>query len=619
MHTMRPVVLWTDLAATALTTWMGVHALRTFFSMVVWNIGEDRSPNQLGLIALGFWTIGLLAWPVTRWFGGSRPEVRFGLLFTAAYTLNHFAVHPVLTPVLGVATAVTWLWLFPAVVTALGKRGVAHILVPGILLGLAAQVAIQAAMQGLDLPVLRGPRAGVEALLLSVALFASILQLTASPLGGEGFPGWGLAALGPYLALQLTLLTNLGRVQMLAGWDLSEATAFVLLALVAACAVTAWNAPSLVRILAALAAVVLLIRPSWLDGVGIWRVAAAQVTLAIALAGVFAPSPGRAGRVYGWTIAAAMLFFVLIFMFYSRYTWPQLWVVMAALAAAPVLARRPSPAPSTLRAAAAGAVFGFLGLAISVVGGVQAGALGSALEKSGRAPRDLNVLTYNIHEAFNYWSIPDPEALARVIENLDADLIGLQEVGRGWNINGGPDLVAWLRRRLPQYRLVYAPMLGDLIGHVILSRYPIKESGWRHYPPRTSRLSYGLTWAIISTSAGDLLFVTTHFSPYAEFASDRAGQAGDLLAFWQHRPRTLLAGDFNAEPTEAAIQQLLSAGLSDVIVPHGLGAEFTFASGRPYQRIDYIFSSPDVESLFASIPQTTASDHLPVAARVRLR
>jgi endonuclease/exonuclease/phosphatase family metal-dependent hydrolase len=406
---------------------------------------------------------------------------------------------------------------------------------------------------------------------------------------------------------------------MLTGRDLSGAAGLVLVGLVAACAVTAWNAPSSVRILAALAAVALLFRPSWLVDAGFWPLAAVQVALAMALAGVLASSPGRAGRVYGWTIAAAVLFFVLIFLYYSRYGWPQLWAVMAALAAAPALARRPRPAPGPLRAAIAGFTLGVLGLSISVAGGVQVGGLGSTLERSGPVPRNLTVVTYNIHEAFDYWSIPDPEAVARVIENFNADVIGLQEVGRGWNINGGPDLVAWLRWRLPQYQLVYAPMLGDLIGHVILSRYPITESGWRWYPQRASRLSYGLTWAVIPTSAGDLLFITTHLSPYAEYASDRAAQAGDLLAFWQRRPHTVIAGDFNAVPTEAAIQRLLSAGLQDVTRPHGLGEAFTYASGRPYERIDYIFVSPDVESLFASIPQTTASDHLPVLARVRLR
>ncbi len=39
----------------------------------------------------------------------------------------------------------------------------------------------------------------------------------------------------------------------------------------------------------------------------------------------------------------------------------------------------------------------------------------------------------------------------------------------------------------------------------------------------------------------------------------------------------------------------------------------------PPNRPGLLFASPDVESLSASISRTTASDHLPVLVRVRLR
>ena len=612
---------WGDLVAPALTTLVGVHALRSFFSMVVWNIGEDRSATELGLIALGFWAIGLLAWPMTRWLGGTRPEVRFSLVFGAVYVADHFASHPVLTPALGVAAAIVWLWLFPAVVVALGRRGTANVLLPGMLLGLIGQVALQAARHGLDLPVLHGVGPGLEALALAAVLYVGTLRLTPPANEEPAYPSWGLAALGPYLALQFTLLVNLGRVQVLAGWDLVEAAAFVLFALVAAAAAAAWLPPPAARALAAVVGIALLTDPAWLAGAGIWLLAVVQVALAVAVGGIPTPAGGRPARVFGWTIAAAVAFFVLIFLFYSRYEWPRLWVAMAALAAVPVLTRRPGrPVPrAALRAAAAGALIGVLGLAITVAGDLQAGGQGSALEKTGPAPTELTVVTYNIHEAFNYGGLPDPEAVAREIESFRADLIGLQEVGRGWDVTGGPDLLAWLRRRFPAYRFVYAPMLGELIGHVIMSRYPITESGWQHYPRRASRLSYGLTWALLPTGAGDLLFVTTHFSPYEPYASDRVGQATDLLAFWNRRPRTIVAGDLNARPEEAAIRRLHAGGLIDLTAPHGLGALFTYASGRLYERIDYLLASPDVESRSASIPRTLASDHLPVVARVTLR
>ena len=64
---------------------------------------------------------------------------------------------------------------------------------------------------------------------------------------------------------------------------------------------------------------------------------------------------------------------------------------------------------------------------------------------------------------------------------------------------------------------------------------------------------------------------------------------------------------------------ILAAGLVDVSAAHGLAEAFTYPSADPSDRRDYIFSSREVESLAAAIPQTAASDHLPFEARVRLR
>ena len=92
-----------------------------------------------------------------------------------------------------------------------------------------------------------------------------------------------------------------------------------------------------------------------------------------------------------------------------------------------------------------------------------------------------------------------------------------------------------------------------------------------------------------------------------------------MLKFWLGRDRTIVVGDFNAGPEEEAIKLILAAGLVDVSGPHGLGQAFTYSSADPDERRDYIFSSRDLESLAAAIPRTTASDHLPFEARVRLR
>src|SRR5688572_31516784 len=56
----------------ALGVWLGVHALRAYFTMVVWNVAEDAPATQMGLVALGVWVVGLAAWLPARALGQRR-------------------------------------------------------------------------------------------------------------------------------------------------------------------------------------------------------------------------------------------------------------------------------------------------------------------------------------------------------------------------------------------------------------------------------------------------------------------------------------------------------------------------------------------------------------------
>src|SRR3989337_3538616 len=118
---------------------------------------------------------------------------------------------------------------------------------------------------------------------------------------------------------------------------------------------------------------------------------------------------GRSGRVFGVIVVAAMLFFVMMFLYYRRYGWSELWSVMAALAVLPAILTRPTVTvgaarqalAATLRVARAGVALSYVGPRRPTIASV--------------APAELKVLDYNIHEVFNVWSVPDPEALAPVI------------------------------------------------------------------------------------------------------------------------------------------------------------------------------------------------------------
>jgi endonuclease/exonuclease/phosphatase family metal-dependent hydrolase len=604
------------LAAVALTTLMGVHAMRGFLAMIVWNVGADRPALVLGGIAFAVYAAGLAGWGIGAG-GRPRPGERRAAVLAALYVLSHGVRHSFLTPLFALALIAGWLWALPALIRRLGDGDAAEVIAPGVLTGFAAAAAVQTALHGLDPAMLRGVLPGLGAAAIAAALLASwraiALGRPREGAGRFGLPGWGLIALGPYLMLQLTLLSNLGQVQALGNEGLSAAMLAVITGCAAGAVAMALPAVFAVRALAAAVSIGFVL-PGMLEARGAALLPFAQVALSVTLAAALLPAAGGRGRSTALGGAAGLLvMFILMFAYYSRYEWPALWPVLAALVALPALRRIP-PQRSAVSLAAAVAAMAF-GVAGAVAGAVP------SRQAAQPAPlrADLRLLDYNIHMGFDASGLPDPQSIAAAIAAAGADVIALQEVGRGWTVNGGADLFAWLRWRFPEYTAVYGPMNGALWGNAILVRHPVSGQGSVRFPLRESPFQRGLTWVTLPAPPGELLIVATHFAHEDTADADRLEQAGDLLAFWRGRPRTIVMGDFNAVPGSAPITRLEASGLRDALAPFGLASAPTYPSPAPRERIDYVFLSGDLEPVAASIPRTTASDHLPVVVRIRLR
>lgn len=631
--------------AGALGLWLGMLALRAYVAMVVWNAAEDAPALTMGLIALSVFAVGLLAWVPARLLGGARPAWRFGLLLAVLTLLRQALPGELLSPALSFATVIAWLWWLPAFLQEVARRGSARILAPAVLLGLMAQVAGQTALHGIEFTLLTGLWSILGALVIVGVFLLTLHQSMGAPASEASLPrgvergaARGALFLGPYLFLQMTYLTQLGRAEMLTGWSLAAVSAIIQLSLLVALLAVAWTQPRLVRILLGLVAVALLV-PGELSGSAYLGVLLVQPGLAVLLGAAFGPSASAApsastatsseanptrpvsGLIYSLTAAGAFSFFVLLFLFYSVYGMPILWpvgaVVLVALGAIP---GEGAPTERRLGPAFVGVGVGLLGLAGGLI------PASSASVAAAPAPRELKVLNYNIHQGFDYYSAPGLQRLARVIEEADADLIGLQEIPRGANLSGGHDLATWLRWRFPGYQVVYGPKAGDMFGNIIMSRYPITAWASERYdlvtedsianqasPPR------GLVWATLSTEGGEVLFISTHLTAYSGYDADRNAQAEALVRLWKGRERTVIAGDFNAGPTDQAIKSLVAAGLQDLPAAKGLGATATYPAIDPNERLDYLFASADMEVVSVEVGGPPASDHLPVRARIRLK
>ena len=240
-------------------------------------------------------------------------------------------------------------------------------------------------------------------------------------------------------------------------------------------------------------------------------------------------------------------------------------------------------------------------------------------EASERAAFPVRVMSYNLHQGFDqdgYLAIRD---LADVIKAEDPGIVALQEVSRGWVINGAFDMLPWLSRELDM-PYVWAPAADSVWGNAILSKYPIVESSVQPMPNNSDiPMDRGYATAVISLDdSTSLTVLATHLHHVRDEGRLRMPQVKALLDAWGGRERTVLMGDLNAQPSDPEMALLEEAGLVDAFAasPESDGPGYTFPAKDPRTRIDYIWVSPDLRPTDFSISGGTASDHLAVAATV---
>jgi endonuclease/exonuclease/phosphatase family metal-dependent hydrolase len=226
----------------------------------------------------------------------------------------------------------------------------------------------------------------------------------------------------------------------------------------------------------------------------------------------------------------------------------------------------------------------------------------------------LKVMSYNIHSAYNIQGSQDLEAIARVIEDSGADIIGVQEISRVRLMDGAADMPSWLSQRLDM-PFVFRGTEEPIWGNAILSRYPILESGWGNLPKEGSLIKRGYLWARIDLGEPEpLLVIVTHLHQIEADTLVRQAQVPVILEFMKDTGYSVLLGDLNAEPGSAEINLITGAGLVDSWAEAGLGDGFTYSSGDPINRIDWIWHTADLEVEKVEVIQTQASDHMPVIA-----
>ncbi len=620
----------------------GLQTLRIFFPSLAWYLKDTVGlpSTSLAVYALITFMVGFLAAVIWRLLGPRR-----SLWVTAGgVALVRLAEQLVVSPPVEL-----WLSLAGTALFALflpvwfghlrAQRGLeaGPRWAFGLWLGLSLDTAIKGANGTLDLNWSPGVWATGATILLVLLIFWGLRREPFSAGRPVSENGWkdalALFGLGPFLLIQALIFQNLGWTAEVAGLQAQLAFLMVMIGNLLGILGAIWgfSRPYTFRYL--LAFVVL-----------------AYLGIAISSAGQPGPAflailgSGQFLMGWAWSVIASLnssgdrpglipttvslgvgmvLFVLLAFVYYAsmdislgiaRESVPPAAGILFGLAVVWGISQvqRQGRTPWVDRTALT------CGLALLVFPLASMIALGAAPATHAPAGSPLTVMTYNIHSAYSAAGRQDPEEIAQAIEASGADIVSLNEVSRGWLIDGSTDLVFWLSRRLDM-PILFKGTADPVWGNAILTRDPVLQSGSGSLPLSHTLIARGYLWARVDVGSSEpLLVIATHLHQIEADHDVRLLQVPVLVDFWNQRPYSLVMGDMNAQPGDAEMALYSQAGLVDSWGQAGQGDGLTFSSTDPYERIDWIWHTPDIRTTSADVPATTASDHKPVVAALEI-
>jgi len=616
---------------------MGMQLLRLFIGSLTWYLRDTVGLSAVSLIpyAIGTFLVALLA-PLIWRVAGPRPALWITAGGVAVVRLiEQIVTEPGLDLWLSMAGTAVFLLYLP---TFMGyMRATSGNAAPrwayGFALGLAFDTALRGAFGSLDLTWIPGAVPILVTALFSAAVLWAIWKEPVPDPGPRSETAragaTSLIAIGPFLVLELLIFQSPGLMGELSGIG-SYADFFGVMIgnlLLVLGIFYGFARPQAFRASLALAAgvyLVLAILTANQAGFAVLLTAAvSQFVLGWgwAMLSVHSAPSERTGltRTGLMLPLGTLLFLLLVFAFYLSLDialpFPRSAVPPATagfFGLFLLIATRGFRAPPAEGKAIPVLIAGVL-VSVPLAVWILAGPAPAAKNPTGGP---VEVMTYNLHSAFNTLGRHDPEGIAQVIEDSGVQVVALQEITRDRLLDGASDLVTWLSRRLDM-PIVFSGTEEPHWGNAILSSLPILAQGSGELPRDGTLLGRGYIWVEIDTGLDDpLLVINTHLHQIGEDSEVRLLQLGVLLDFWSGRPKTVLLGDLNAEPDAPEMALLAEAGLIDSWAESGSGPGLTWNSADLQKRIDWVWHSGDLQGSQAETIRSMASDHLPVVAQI---
>ncbi len=636
--------LISELMVPALTILFGLQVLRVLVPSLTWLLGDRFGLDavQLVAVALAIFSLSFLSGGLQRLLGN-----RWAIFITAGglglirFIMQFHWQEPLVELVLaifGTALFALFLPIYLDRIRLYHDNATGHFAL-GLLIGLALDTALHGVFSTYDIVWQSN---WLTILLILVLVLVQWLFLASSKVtrnstdtevaGNSGTKSLPWLAIGPFLFLQLVVFQNIARLSALTDWPLPFAFGWTLLTQLVALVIamwllskkhiTLWPLTLIFGVGLICATAFPYPQEAWLAGLALL---AGQISLSLLIVLVIISTSNRIPGAGSFEVTVAngfgmLLLLVFLLCYYAVYqiNLPYRNTIIEPIAALIVVvcALVSCKAVKQVMEVSRGVWLAFgLSILLLVMPVVSILSWQEPPTVTGEG-FPIRIMTYNLHNGFNTDGNLDMEALARVIEENNPDIIALQEVSRGWVISGRLDMLTWLSRRL-NMPYVSGPTADPLWGNAILSRYPIIEASSYDLPPHDLPIPRGFTSAVIDLGDGNSIqVIATHYHHIKEDSDIRQLQSPVIINYWSRAERTVVLGDFNAEPDAPEIEMLYQAGLVDSLANTEPSATYTFHSANLYRRIDYIWVSPDLIVKGVSVPFSNASDHLPVVALI---
>lgn len=229
------------------------------------------------------------------------------------------------------------------------------------------------------------------------------------------------------------------------------------------------------------------------------------------------------------------------------------------------------------------------------------------------ARRRIVVASYNVHRCIGGDGRYDPDRVANVLRELDADILSLQEVSMR-KPGEGIDQASYLAESLgyTAFDGVTCTHGPTTVGNALLTRLPIRRAQCLDISVRRNE-PRGAILAHLDADGIALLVVVTHLGLRR---SERRLQIERLVSSFDDAEVVVLAGDLNEWRAGGPVNRRLALALGRA------PAVRTFPARRPLFCLDRVITRPAaILHTFAAHATPTArwaSDHLPVVSEIDL-